>query len=191
MRKHTNSIISPSICLKFLLLNEATCVKLLFISFSHPSVAFLIFVCLFFYLFCAPSSYLTVWLFKNPVLSQFLSLSHTITLSILLNFPFSIVVQYTILSVSLLMSLPSVLPVTPLLPSCQCPGTWGRKGHRSGLKTSWACRMTGTDTRMKKERACWTCPCTALASHINTNSDPPLRQQWEKEPIQIQTKAAM
>lgn len=140
-----------------------------------------------FYLFFAPSSYLAVWLFKIPVLSQFLSLSHTITLSILFNFPFSIFVQYTILSVSL----PSVLPVTPLLPSCQCPGTWGRKGHRPGLKTSWACRMTGTDRRTKKERACWTCPCTALASHINTNSDPPLRQQWEKEPIQIQTKAAM
>lgn len=145
----------------------------------------------YFDLFFAPSSYLTVWLFKNPVLSQFLSLSHTITLRIRFSFPFSIVVQYTILSVSLLMSLPSVLPVTPLLPSCQCPGTWGRKGHRPGLKTSWACRMTGTDRRMKKEGACWTCPCTALASHINTNSDPPLRRQWEKESIQIQTKAAM
>lgn len=42
-----------TICLKFLLLNEATCIKLSFISFSHPSVAFLIFFCLFLSLLCS------------------------------------------------------------------------------------------------------------------------------------------
>lgn len=42
-----------TICLKFLLLNEATCIKLSFISFSHPSVAFLIFFCLFWSLLCS------------------------------------------------------------------------------------------------------------------------------------------
>lgn len=194
-----------TICLKFLLLNEATCIKLSFISFSHPSVAFLIFFCLFWSLLCSfllsycmaflKSCSISISFFKPYYYFFFFFFSllgsDTITLRIRFSFPFSIVVQYTILSVSLLMSLPSVLPVTPLLPSCQCPGTWGRKGHRPGLKTSWACRMTGTDRRMKKEGACWTCPCTALASHINTNSDPPLRRQWEKESIQIQTKAAM
>lgn len=45
----------------------------------------------------------------------------------------------------------------PLLPSSDCSGTWERKGHRSGLRTSWTCRMTGTDRKMETHRADRTC----------------------------------
>ena len=77
----------------------------------------------------------------------------------------------------------------PLLPSSERSGTWERKGHRSGLGTSWTGRMTGTDREIETDRVDRTCVHATLPPHIKTNHDPPLRGRREKGPIQRRTKA--
>ncbi len=87
--------------------------------------------------------------------------------------------------------LPFLLFCLPLLASSECSGTWERKGHRSGLRTSWTCRTTGADRKIKTDRVGRMCMRATLPSHIKTNPDPPLRGQGEKESIQSRTIAEM
>ena len=142
--------------------------------------------------------FLSVYLFSllSVSLSVFLSfcfiscVSHP--LSLFFAFSLSFFHSYCLpvcRSLSPPLSAPLLPLCLPLLPSSERSGTWERKGHRSGLGTSWTGRMTGTDREIETDRVDRTCVHATLPPHIKTNHDPPLRGRREKGPIQRRTKA--